>query len=86
MPTRHQRIPVTNDPELADALSRTARHFEGAPTARIVHDLAVRGAKAIEREEHERHGAIERLVAISTSPTGLDWDVLEDVRDVAWGE
>src|SRR5207253_9402907 len=54
MPTKHRRIPVTNDQELADALARAEPYFRGAPTATIVHDLAVQGAPALERERRER--------------------------------
>lgn len=86
MPTRFQRIPVTNDPALADALARVDRHFPGTPAARIVHDLALKGAEALEREQSERDAAIERLVEMSTKRTGLDWDVLENARELAWGE
>ncbi|MGH3030903.1 MAG: hypothetical protein ACRDNE_09095 [Gaiellaceae bacterium] len=87
MPTRHQRIPVTNDSELADALGRVSRYFADVPTARIVHDLAVRGAEAIEREQEEREAALGRLVAFSTERGDLiDWDVLERVDELAWSE
>jgi hypothetical protein len=87
MPTRHKRIPVTNDPELAAALNRVGRFFPDAPAARVVRDLAIKGAEAIEREEDERDAAIERLIAFSTQRTGpIDWDFLESGHDAAWGE
>jgi hypothetical protein len=87
MPTRHKRIPVTNDPELASALNRVDRFFPGAPAARVVRDLAIKGAEAIEREQDERDAAIERLIAFSTQRTGpIDWDFLEHVDEVAWGD
>lgn len=87
MPTRYQRIPVTNDPELADALARVARFYVDAPAARVVRDLAIRGAEALEREEDERHAAIESLVAFSTQRTDLvDWQVLERIDELAWGD
>jgi hypothetical protein len=87
MPTRYRRIPVTNDPELAQALGRVAHYFPGAPAARVVHDLAVRGAEAMEREQHDQREALERLVAFSTERRDLiDWDVLEHIDELAWGE
>ena len=61
LPARFQRIPVTNDPELAAALARVEGHFRGAPAARIVHDLALKGAEALERERGERGAAVERV-------------------------
>ena len=87
MPTKYRRIPVTNDPELSDALARVRGQFEGAPTAKVVHDLAVKGAEALERERREGDEAIERLVALSTKRRDrLDWDVLENIDELAWGE
>jgi len=87
VPTRHQRIPVTNDPELADALRRVSRHYAGVPAARVVRDLALKGAGAVEREQHEQKEALERLVALSTERgAAIDWDVLERVDELAWGE
>jgi len=87
MPTRHQRIPVTNDPELEDALRRVSRYYSGTPAARVVRDLALKGAEAIEREQRGKKEALERLVALSTErAAAIDWDVLERVDELAWGE
>src|SRR6266511_277916 len=87
MPTNHRRIPVTNDPELAEALARVASHFPGAPAARVVHDLAVKGAEALAREREGSEQALERLVELSTlRGDALDWDMLERVDELAWGE
>jgi len=49
--TRRQRIAVTNDDELANALERMRSYFPGKPAAALVHDLAIKGAVAIEDEE-----------------------------------
>jgi hypothetical protein len=85
VPTQHPRIPVTNDPELAEALARVEHYFPDAPTARIVRELALRGAEAIEREQHERGDAIERLIALFTEPNdSIDVDVLEHLDQLAW--
>ena len=85
MPTQHPRIPVTNDPELAEALARVEHYFPDAPTARIVRELALKGAEAIEREQGDREGAIERLIALFTAPKdGIDLDVLERIDELAW--
>ena len=87
MPTRYQRIAVTNDPELAEAVRRVQRYFGDAPAARVVHDLAVKGAQAVESEQRDRTAALERLVSVSTKRGGpIDWDVLERVDELAWGE
>jgi hypothetical protein len=86
MPTRYRRIPVTSDPQLTDALARVEHHFAGAPTARMVRDLAIKGAEAIEREHEERDQAIERLIDLAARRTDwIDWDVLENIDELAWG-
>jgi hypothetical protein len=78
---------VTNDPELAEALGRVSPYFPDAPTARIVRDLAIKGAATVEREQQARREAVERLVAFSTERRDLiDWDVLEHIDELAWGE
>ena len=85
VPTQHPRIPVTNDPELARALARVEHYFPDAPTARIVRELALKGAEAIEREQGDREAAIERLIALFTAPKdGIDLDVLERIDELAW--
>jgi hypothetical protein len=87
VPTPHKRIPVIRDPELGDALERVAPYYRGVAPARIVHDLAVRGADAIVEERRRAEDAIERLVALSTEQGGvIDWDALARVDDLAWGE
>jgi hypothetical protein len=86
MPTKHPRILVTNDPQLADALARVEPYFRGVPTATVVHDLALRGAQALERESKEREAALQRLLAFSTEREDLiDWEILERVDELAWG-
>jgi hypothetical protein len=87
VPTRHPRIPVTRDPELAAALARVEHRFAGAPAARIVHDLAIKGAEALGREEDTREQAIERLIDLAARRSDLiDWDVLENIDGLAWGD
>jgi len=49
--TRRQRITVTNDAELANALERMRPFFPGKPAAALVHDLAIKGVVAIEEDE-----------------------------------
>jgi len=85
VPTQHPRIPVTNDPELAEALARVEHYFPNAPAARIVRELALKGVEAIEREQIGRDQAIERLIELFTEPNdSIDADALEHVRDRAW--
>ncbi len=87
MPTNWKRVNVTRDPELSAALQSVAPYFRDAPDARVVHDLALKGAQAVIREHGERDTAIERLVALSTKrESAIDWDVLARVDELAWSE
>jgi predicted Zn-dependent protease len=86
VPTKHPRIPATKDAALAEALAQVERYFDGAPAARVVHDLAIKGAGALVEEERRREEAIERLIAWSTrrEEDALDWEALANARDEAW--
>jgi hypothetical protein len=87
MPTRWKRIPITQDPELTEALRRVAPYFPGAAAARVVHDLALKGAEAIVQERGQSDRAVEELIAFSTERSNLiDWDVLKRIDELAWGE
>jgi len=87
MPTKYPRIAVTQDEELSAALERVAAVVSDAPTATVVHDLAVKGAEALLAEHKAEETALERLIAFSTERRPLvDWDVLEHVEELAWGE
>jgi hypothetical protein len=67
------RISVTKDPELADALDR-GRAFLGerTPEARLVHDLAVEGARLLGRDHAQRERSLADLA---------DHDWLDQVLD-----
>jgi hypothetical protein len=87
MPTRWKRIPVTQDRELAQALHRVAPYYPGVAPARLVRDLAIKGADAVEQERRRSDDVVEQLVAFSTERRELiDWDVLEQIDELAWGE
>jgi hypothetical protein len=87
MPTPHKRIPVIQDPELSEALHRVAPFYPGTAPARLVHDLAVKGAEAVVEERRGADDAIEQLIAFSTERTSLiDWNVLDQIDERAWGE
>lgn len=87
MPTSHKRIPVTQDSELTEALERVAAYYPKTPPARIVHDLAVKGAAAVVEERQSSDHSIEQLISFSTERSELiDWDVLERIDGLAWSE
>jgi hypothetical protein len=91
VPTKHPRIQVTADPELAAALRRARARHPGVPASRLIRDLALRGEEAAEadeerseaeraREEAERKAAIEDLIYLTTTPGLLDHDALREAR------
>lgn len=85
MPTKHPRIAVTRDAELAEALDSVARYFPGKRAATVVHDLALKGAEAITRERRVGDEAIAALIEMSTRRDGsLDWEILENIDRHAW--
>ena len=86
MPTPYKRIPVTEDPPLADALVRVAPLYPDVAPARLVHDLAIKGAEAALDERRQTGDQVEALIAFSTERQGLiDWEALEHVDD-AWSD
>ncbi|MDA8068531.1 MAG: hypothetical protein M0T77_07970 [Actinomycetota bacterium] len=56
----------------------------GAPASEIVHDLALRGAQALEQDRASEERARAFLVSVADGASGLDLDRLRDVRDRAW--
>ena len=75
MPSKHPRIAVTADTELAEALERvrvaTGTH---EPDATLVRRLAVEGANAEVEARHGRREAAEELMAVMDRG-GFDLDL-----------
>lgn len=89
MPTRHHRIQVTEDPELAAALRAAAPHLPaGLPRARQVRDLAIAGARqlAAAPDDARRRQRLERLAEHFEKPETApwDWDYLRESKRRAW--
>lgn len=89
MPTRHHRIQVTEDPELALALAAAAPHLpRGLSRSRQVRELAIAGARhlaAVPQGEAERRELLEQLAQqFEEGGTGLDWDALRESKRHAW--
>lgn len=88
VPTPHPRIPVTCDEELTIALDQAAKAVDGTvPRARLVRDLALRGAEVVVREASDRAAALEKLATASTDPaaTLFDRELLTRVAQDGWG-
>jgi hypothetical protein len=88
VPTSHDRIAVTKDPPLAEALDRAAALvMAGTPDARLVHDLAIRGAQALLAERRADDEAVERLIRRTTNEDpGYDREILADIDRLGWGQ
>lgn len=85
VPTKHPRIAVTKDPELAAALAAVRSDFEGQPEATVLRALALRGAEALAGDEARRRRLTDELARWATDPaSGMDRDALRTVRDTAW--
>ena len=72
VPTSNPRIQVTVDDELAHAMARADP--DPASRSRLVRDLAVRGAKALEQERTESKLALRVLVEIADGTRDYDFD------------
>lgn len=90
MPTRHHRIQVTEDRELAAALRAAAPHLPaGLPRSRQVRELAIAGARHLSGEpadDSERQKLLEQLARSFDDPeaAGIDWDLLREGKHRAW--
>ena len=87
MPSKHDRIAVINDLPLQEALERVTPLMNGETRpARLVHDLAIKGAQAVLAEQERRRWAAERMIAWVSGDEQPPWDpeVLGRVRELAW--
>ncbi|MDQ3759330.1 MAG: ribbon-helix-helix protein, CopG family [Actinomycetota bacterium] len=79
MPTKHPRVQVTVDPELAGALAELGAG--SSSRSQLIRDLALRGAET-KREELRRRGeAIEYLLRIADGEVDYDFDALREVYE-----
>lgn len=88
MPTKHDRISVVKDAELAAVIEETRRlpGFEGRPAAAILRELALQGA-AFRRSDDERRRRLRLDLddAVASGAPPWDAEVLADVDARAWG-
>jgi hypothetical protein len=80
MATRHPRVQVTVDPELAEAMAAVEPHPKSR--SRLIRDLALRGAEAAAEERREREKAIEFFDKVATGEIDLDFTGAQE----AWEE
>jgi len=53
-------------------------------SSQVIHDLAVRGAAALEEDHDAQERARNFLVSVADGTSGLDLEALRTVRDRAW--
>lgn len=84
MPTRHDRIGVVKDQALSEALESVASIVGAStPAATVVHDLAVRGARALCQDAERRDALLAELARLSTSAQPpWDQDVLARIDEL----
>lgn len=63
MPTKHRRIAVTEDPELAAVLEQAADALPGLSSSALVRELAIRGA-AVLRSSSDINPKLKALLDI----------------------
>jgi hypothetical protein len=90
MPTQHPRVQVTKDPELAEAIELAKPHLRpGMPLSQQIRELAIIGSRHLNgmpTDDDEIQRRMEKLVDMFQNPeaAGLDWELLRDVKQVAW--
>jgi hypothetical protein len=85
MASRHPRVQVPVDAEVAEAIVRGRRVVgEDAPASRVLRALVLRGADAVETDAEAERAASEFLVSVAQGSSGLDLDALRTARDRAW--
>jgi len=86
MPTKHERIGVVKDEALQQALESVASIVGATPAATVVHDLAIRGARAIQDDAARRSELLRDLAEWSTGDAPpWDPDVLARIDELSAG-
>ncbi len=75
MPTSHPRVQLTVDPELAAELD--AIDPQPPSKARLIRDLALRGAREERAEQERYHEALDHLRGIANGEVDYDFEAAE---------
>jgi hypothetical protein len=89
IPTRHPRIQVTEDPELARAIELAVPHLPtGLSRSGTVRELAMIGARCLSNDpaDADRRALLRRLATRFEHPesAGVDWDLGREGKHRAW--
>lgn len=79
MATKHPRVQVTVDPELAQAMAAVEAH--PASRSGLIRDLAMRGAEVALEERRKHDEAIEMLCKIADGEIPYDFAALEEILE-----
>lgn len=87
MASRHPRVQVSRDPELERAIKhgRAVMGGPSMPTSRVVRELALRGAEALDSDRAATQRAVDFAISVADGTSGLDLASLRSARDRAWG-
>jgi len=87
MASRFPRVQVSRDPDLERAIKRgRAALGTATPTSRIVRELALRGAEALENDRAATQNAADFALSVADGTSGLDLARLRTARDRAWSQ
>jgi hypothetical protein len=79
MATKHPRVQVTVDPELAEAMAAVDAH--PSSKSKLIRDLAVRGAEVV-ADEHQRHEeAKEFFLKVASGEIDLDMTGAQEAHE-----
>jgi hypothetical protein len=85
MASRHPRVQVPVDPEVAAAIERGRRAVGAdAPLSQVLRALVLRGAQAMESDADSEVAARAFLLSVADGTSGIDLDGLRSVRERAW--
>ncbi len=82
---RHFRVQVPRDPDWERAIKRACAVLgASAPTSRVVHELALHGAEALESDQAAKRRAAEFALSVADGASGLNLESLRSARERAW--
>jgi hypothetical protein len=79
MATKHPRVQVTVDPELAEAMAAVEPH--PSSRSRLIRDLALRGAEVVAEDRQRRMEAKEFFRKVANGEIDFDFDALAEVLE-----
>lgn len=77
MATKHPRVQVTVDPELAEAMA--AVEPQPKSRSRLIRDLALKGAEVAAEEQRKHEEAIEFICKVADGEIDYDFEALDEV-------